>query len=94
MKKLFELQSKIKQIKQEQATATIEAEAAGGKIKVIMNGEQVIQDIKIDDSLIVTPSKEQFRKDLIGCINDAVKKSQKMAAEKAKNITGLDLPNL
>ncbi|MFH1899544.1 MAG: YbaB/EbfC family nucleoid-associated protein [Patescibacteria group bacterium] len=94
MKKLFELQSKIKQIKQELATSTIETEAVGGKIKVIMNGEQVIRDIKINDSLIVSPDKEQFRKDLMGCINEAVKKSQKMSAEKAKDITGLDLPNL
>ena len=50
MKKLFELQSKMKQIKQELAASRIETQTAEGKIKIVMNGEQEIQDIHIDDS--------------------------------------------
>jgi len=94
MKQIFQLQAKLKQIKQELAALTVESQTNDGKIKVIMNGEQEIKDIQIDDSLIVTPDKKQFQKDLINCLNSAIKQSQKMAAEKAKSIAGFDLPGL
>lgn len=94
MKKIFELQSKMNQIKQELAASKIEAQTAGGKIKIIMNGEQKVLDIQIDDSLIVTPDKITFKKDLLECFNQAIQKSQKLASEKAKEITGLNLPGM
>ena len=93
MKKLFELRSKMSEIKQELAATNVEAEAAEGKIKIVINGEQKVQDLYIDDALIVSPNKSQLQNDLTHCLNEAIQKSQKLAADKVKEVTGLDIPN-
>jgi len=94
VKKIFELQSKINQIKQELGKLTTEASSPDGKIKIVINGEQKVQDIQIDSALLNNSDCTKLQKELTDCINQAILKSQKMAAEKAKEITGLDLPGL
>lgn len=94
MKKLFELQGKISQIKKELEASTVEASRSNGQIKIIMSGEQKVISLDISDSLIVAQNKEQFKKDLLDCVNEAIKKSQALAAQKAKEITGFNIPGL
>ncbi len=94
MKKIFELQGKISQIKKELEATTIESGRNNGQIKIIMSGEQKVLSIEIADSLIVAADKEQFKKDLVDCVNEAIKKAQNIATQKAKEITGLNIPGL
>lgn len=94
VKKIFELQSKINQIKQELARLTTETSSPDEKIKIVINGEQKIQDIQIDSTLLNNSDSTKLQKELTDCINQAILKSQKMAAEKAREISGLDIPGL
>ncbi|MDP2939036.1 MAG: YbaB/EbfC family nucleoid-associated protein [Candidatus Omnitrophota bacterium] len=94
MKKIFELQGKISQIKKELQATTVEATRSDGGIKIVMNGEQRVLSLDISDALIVAQDKERLKKDLQDCINEAIKKAQELATQKAKEITGLDIPGI
>jgi hypothetical protein len=44
--------------------------------------------------LLSLANKASFEKDLVSCFNEAIKKSQGLAAEKMKQVTGINLPGL
>lgn len=94
IKQAFELKSKIEQIKKELENSQIEVQANSGQIKIVITGGQKIKSIWLDDSLLVTPNKEQFNKDLCDSINQAIEKSQQLASKKAKEIIGINIPGL
>ncbi len=92
MKKIFELQGKISQIKKELENSIIEVTNQNQDIKIAITGEQKVLSLDIADSLIGAQNKEQFKRDLLDCFNQAIKKSQALASQKAKEITGLNIP--
>lgn len=94
MKKIFELQGKISQIKKELENTTVEANRNNGQIKIIMSANQKVISLDISDSLIVASDKEGLKRDLRDCINEAIQKAQNVATQKAKEITGLNIPGL
>ena len=94
-KKLWELQSKAKQLQKELREMEFTGEELGGKVKVTLNGEQKIINIEIDDSLVVAEEKETMIKFLSQAFTAAAKKSQQAAASKTKDIVGgLGIPGL
>lgn len=88
MKALFDMQKKMQELKQELDTATFEVESQDKSVKIIMNGSQEIQDLKLQDS---AGNLEAVIKDTC---NRAIKRSQTLAAEKMKAVTGLNIPGL
>jgi len=94
IKKIFELQGKISQIKKELEDTKIETSRDNGNIKVIMSANQKLLSLDIADSLIVAQDKEGLKRDLLNCINEAIEKTQQIATQKAKEITGLNIPGL
>lgn len=93
MKALFDMQKKIQDLKRELENTTFEVESSDKLMKVIMNGSQEIKDIKIQDEFAKKePSYlEVTVKDVV---NKAIRRSHDIAAEKMKNVTGLNLPGL
>ncbi|MFH1777925.1 MAG: YbaB/EbfC family nucleoid-associated protein [Candidatus Omnitrophota bacterium] len=94
MKKLMELQGKMRQIKKELEYATVEAESPCGRVKMTMSGEQAVKSVEIADELLNMANKDRLTQALLSCINQAVKKSQKLATEKVQTTAGLNLPGL
>lgn len=93
MKTLFDMQKKMQELKRELENTTFEVESADKSLKITMNGSQEIKEIKIQGgfdenahSLLETKIKETC--------NKAIKRSQDIAAEKMKSITGLNIPGL
>ena len=94
-KKMWELQSKAKQLQKELREMEFVGEELGGKVKVTLNGEQKVISVEIDDSLINLGQKESLVKFLSQAFTSAVKKSQQTAANKTKDIVGgLGIPGL
>lgn len=94
-KKLWELQSKAKQLQKELREMEFIGEELGGKVKVILNGEQKVLSIEVDDSLISIEEKEALIKFISQAFTSAVKKSQQAAASRTKDIVGgLGIPGL
>lgn len=88
MKKLYELQKKAKKVQNELKDLLIEATALEGKILVVFNGEQKIEEITIDESLLSAGQKKELEKGIKDAITQALKKAQQVAAEKTKEVIG------
>ncbi len=91
IKDIYKLQKQAKEIKKKLKNIHIEAESDG--ITVIINGEQEIMEVKISDA--AAENKKELEKNLVKCLNKAMKKSQQIGAEMMKDVMGgLNIPGL
>ena len=93
VKELMELKKKADKLKKELEATIIEVNEARG-IKLVINGAQIVQSIDIDAGLLIPANKNRIQMDLLKSFNNGVKKSQQAAANKMKNIPGLNLPGM
>ena len=94
-KKLWDLQAKARKLQAELKEMEFTGEELGGKVKVVLSGEQKVISIEIDDSLMSIEEKEGLIKFLGQAFSSAVKKSQQAAANKTKEVMGgLGIPGL
>ncbi len=85
-KDMYKLQKKAKQIKADLKNLHIEAEIDG--VKVIMNAEQEIQEVKIPENMLSKENLKKLENTLKTVINKATKKSQEIAAERMRDMMG------
>jgi len=94
-KKLYDLQKQAKQIQRDLRDTLVEAQSSDGKIKVVFNAEQKIEEIHIDEDYLAPDKKEELERELLHVIQDAIFKVQKIASQKAKDMMGgMGLPGL
>ncbi|MEJ2554639.1 MAG: YbaB/EbfC family nucleoid-associated protein [Anaerolineae bacterium] len=73
----------------------VEVSAGGGAIKVEITGHQRIQSITIDPEVVDPEDVEMLQDLIVAAMNEAIEKSQSLAAERLGGLTGgLGLPNL
>lgn len=72
---------------------TIHADAAGGKIGVVMDGNQKILSIDIDESLLSPEYKSTIENGIKEAIESAMKKLQRIMMQKMKS-GELEMPDL
>jgi DNA-binding YbaB/EbfC family protein len=73
----------------------VEVTAGGGAIKVEITGHQRIQSITIDPEVVDPEDVEMLQDLIVAAVNEAIEKSQNLAAERLGGLTGgLGLPNL
>jgi len=95
MKQVQKMQAEMAKAQEALAHETVEASAGGGAVTVVVNGHQEVQSIKIDPSA-VDPNDVEMLEDLVlAAVNEGLRKSQELAAEKMSKITGgLGIPGL
>lgn len=94
-KQLYDLQKKARAIQKELKETEVEAKAANGLVVVVFNGEQHIQSVEIDESLLVPENKRDLEKALQQAVAEATSRVQVIAAEKMKVIAGdLNIPGM
>ena len=93
VKEMMELKKKADMLKKELAATKIEVNEARG-MNLVINGAQIVQSIDIDENLLAPGTKNRIQMDLLKSFNNAVKKSQQAAANKMRNIPGLNLPGM
>lgn len=93
MKALMDMKGKMEQMKRELENTTFEVASSCGLVKVTMNGAQELKEFKVNGDIagIDKANLERAAKD---AYNRAIKRSQEVAADKMKQITGLNLPGL
>lgn len=93
MKALMDMQKKMQEMKRELENTTFEIISSDGIVKITMSGTQEVRDASITQDLgrIEKPILEKAIKDVY---NKGIKRSQEVAAEKMKNITGFNIPGL
>ncbi len=90
-----ELKSKLDKAQKELSNTTLEAESGKGAVKVTINGQQVIQSIKISPEVIDPDKSELLEKLVLKAVSEAITKSQKLAAKELRGLTGgLKIPGL
>jgi len=93
IKQLMEVKRQAEQIKRELENTTIQVSDISG-IKIVINGAQKFQSVEIAESLVNAGNRERLESDLLKSINAAIAKSQNAAAQKMKELTGLNIPGL
>ena len=81
-----ELQSKAKEMEDQQKSVTMRAKAGGGVVEVMANGSGEIIDITLDDSLM--EDKESLQILLISAMNDVLKMVEDNKKSQAMNSLG------
>lgn len=93
MKALMDMKSKMEQMKRELENTTFEISSSDGLVKLIMNGAQELKEFRINED-IAKIDKAKLEKAAKDAFDRAVKRSQEIAADKMKQVTGLNLPGL
>lgn len=95
LKQAQQLQAKLAKIQEELETETTEAAVGGGAVSVVATGKQRIQSITIKPE-VIDPQDVEMLQDLVtAAVNEALEKSQQLAAQRMTAITGgLNVPGL
>ncbi len=88
MKQIQQLQEQLLAAQESLADETVTATAGGGVIKVTVTGDQKVEAIEIDPSLLEDADAEMMQDLILSAVNSALEKSQEMAAERLGPLTG------
>ena len=93
MRQARQFQEKLEKIQQELEKATVEASSGGGAVTVVMTGKQQVQSVKISPEAV--DDIEMLQDLVLTAMNEAVKKSKELAADRLGALTGgLKIPGL
>jgi hypothetical protein len=91
--KLLQMQKQMRKTRADLAGETVTATSVDGTITVVVGGDQRVQQIRIAPELLQNGDSEMFADLLTATINDAMEKSQTLAANRLQELTGgLGLP--
>ncbi|MSP78164.1 MAG: YbaB/EbfC family nucleoid-associated protein [Dehalococcoidia bacterium] len=90
-----QLQARLAKAQEELESATVDASAGGGVIKVVVSGKMKVQSIKIDPQAVDPQDVGMLEELVLAAVNDGLQKAQDMAQQKMSALTGgLKLPGL
>jgi DNA-binding YbaB/EbfC family protein len=90
-----ELQAKLAKAQEELAETTTEVSSGGGAIKIVVDGAQRIHSVTISPEVINAEDVEMLQDLVMTAVNEAIQKSQELAASRLSGITGgLKLPGM
>jgi len=92
LKQIQDLRSQASQIKAELSQETVEGSGAWGKVKITIDGNQEIKKVEIDPELLT--DKNKLEAAVQDAANDAIKKVQRVMAQKMSQLGGLNFPGL
>ncbi len=95
LKQAQELKAKLDKAQKELSNTVVEADSGRGAVRVTANGQQKILSVKISPKVIDPNKPEQLEDLVLKAINEAMAKSQKVAAKQLRGLTGgLKIPGL
>lgn len=93
MKGLFEMQEKMQEVKRALEDTNFDIQSSDGLVKITMNGAQEVKEITIKDNFEAS-EKTRLESSLKDTFNRGIKRSQEVAAQKMKDVTGFNIPGL
>ena len=93
MKQLFEMQKKMQEVKKVLDDISFDIQSSDGVVKITMNGSQEVKEVVLKDNL-GEAEKARLTISLKDTFNRAIKRSQEVAAQKMKDVTGFNIPGL
>ena len=95
IKQAQQLQARLLKAQEDLESETVEASAGGGAVKVVATGKQTIESITIDPAAVDPGDVELLQDMVLAAVNEALAKSQALAAERLGALTGgLKIPGM
>ncbi|MDD5308408.1 MAG: YbaB/EbfC family nucleoid-associated protein [Deltaproteobacteria bacterium] len=88
MKQAHRIQSKLEKLKEEIKSESWTAEAAGGKIKVTINGAREITAVKVDKELVGAEDLATLEDVIVSAVNAALRLADEKINEATEKVTG------
>lgn len=88
LKQAQELQAKLAKAQQELAEMTTEATSGGGAVRVVIDGQQRVRSVSISPEVVNAEDVELLEDMVLTAVNEAIRKSQEMAASHLSGLTG------
>lgn len=93
MKKVGEMQARLKEVQDELARAEVEGQSGGGLVKITLDGKGEVKRIRIDPSLMKADETEILEDLIVAAASDARAKADAAMQAKMADVTGgLPLP--
>ncbi len=93
MKKVQKVQAQMQKMQEELKKRTVEVTVGGGVVKVVMNGEKVVESLSIDKAAVDPEDVEMLQDLILSAVNECGKKvDEMMQSEMSKLTSGLGLP--
>ena len=89
------MQARMQEMQEAAAARTVEGQAGGGMVRVVVDGAFNVRKIEIDQAIVVANEKAMLEDLIVVAINDGIARAQKMLAEemgKFGPLAGLKLP--
>lgn len=93
LKEVKDMRDQAKQLQNQLSQESVMISSEGGKINLVMDGNQTVVSLDIDPELLTPEKKEDLEKGLRTAFNDAVKKIQRVVAQKMQ-AGNIKMPNL
>jgi DNA-binding YbaB/EbfC family protein len=95
MAQLQKLQDEMARTQEKLAEETVEVTVGGGMIAAVMNGHQKLLSITIAKDAVDPEDVEMLQDMIVAAVNEAIERSQGLAADKMSALTGgLKIPGL
>lgn len=95
MKQAKKMQERMAQMQKELETKTVEADAGGGMVRVVVNGKYEVVSLKIEKEVVNPEDIEMLQDLIVAAVNEGIRKAQTMASSEMSKITGgLNIPGL
>ena len=87
------MQKKMQEIKRQLDSMNFEIKSSDGSVTIGMNGSQEVQSVSIMEDAAGL-KKDLLERAFKDTFNRAIKRSHELAAQKMKDITGVNLPGM
>ncbi len=94
MGKIQEMQSRLKEVKEQLDDITVESEAGGGMVKVTANANRKVLKIKVDPDIIDKEDSEMMEDLIIAAVNKALEEAEARGREELQDATKGMIPNI
>lgn len=95
MRQAQQIQAALAKAQQALEAATVEAEAGGGVVKVVMSAAPRVQSVHISPEVVDADDVEMLEDLVTAAVNEALGKVQQLQAQHLSGLTGgLNLPGL
>lgn len=95
MRQAQQLQAALVKAEQELESATVDASAGGGAVKVVVTGKGVVKSVKIDPQVVDPADVAMLEELVLAAVNEGQQKAQEMAQKRMSALTGgMKIPGL
>lgn len=89
------MQKQLQSIQEELKKMEFEATSGGGAVKVKVNGDQEVTEIKINREMVEVEDLEMIEDTVMVAVNDALRQSKEEARSRMASLTGgLNIPGI